>query len=103
MIVRLEAEGAVVLDADDCGRLHLETALAGDGLRAALRATGSGEPVDDATVLLDLSVLRARARLAATAPDWPQRWEQMVEYARRKGWLSDDGRSVQVHVERTPG
>jgi hypothetical protein len=45
-------------------------------------------------------VLRSRAQLAATAPDWAQRWEAMTSYAERSGWLSPDRRSVQVHVER---
>lgn len=100
MILRLDPDGAVVRDADDCRRLHLETALDRDGLRAALAATDTGELVDDDTVLLDLAVLRSRAQLAATAPDWAQRWAAMVSYAQGQGWLSADGRAVQVHVER---
>ena len=100
MIVRLDADGLVVQDADDLGRLHLESALDAAGLDAALRATGSGEGAGADHALLDLAVLRSRARLAASAPDWPERWAGMVAYAERKGWLSEDGRSVQVHVER---
>jgi hypothetical protein len=100
MIVRLDSDGVVVQDADDCRRLHLETGLDTDGLRAALRHTGSGELVDARTALLDLAVLRSRALLAAHEPDWPRRWAEMVAHAERTGWLSPDGRSVQVHVER---
>lgn len=105
MIVELSAAGAVVRDADDCTRLHLETALEGTKLRAALLTTNTGAPVgglsaEGAAVLLDLAVLRSRAKLVATADDWSQRWSAMVDYAGRKGWLSPDGRSVQVHVER---
>ena len=40
------------------------------------------------------------AKLIATAPDWAQRWAEMTAYAQRKGWLSQDSRSVQVHIER---
>ena len=42
MIVRLEADGAVVADADDCSAVHVETGLDTDGLRTALGATGTG-------------------------------------------------------------
>jgi len=94
------AEGAAVRDADDCGRLHLQTDLDPDGLRAALTATGSGEFVGGDTALLDLGVLRARAELVAAAPDWAQRWTAMVDHAERGGRLSPDGRSVQVNVQR---
>jgi hypothetical protein len=100
MIVRLAADGAVVHDADDCGRLHLETDLDAAGVRTALKTTGTGEPIDADNAWLDLGVLRSRAALLATAPDWAHRWAAMTDYAQRKGWLSDDGRAVQVHIVR---
>jgi hypothetical protein len=100
VIVRLTAEGAVVQDADDLGRLHLWTDLDADGLRTALKTTGTGELADADTALLDVAVLRSRATLLATAPDWAQRWAEMIAHAERNGWLHDDGRCVQVHVER---
>lgn len=98
--MRLEAEGVVVAEPDDLTRLHLQTDLDEDGVRAALTSTGTGRLVDPDTALLDLAVLRSRAGLLATAPDWSQRWTAMTGYAASKGWLSDDGRAVQVHIER---
>jgi hypothetical protein len=100
MIVRLAADGAVVQDADECGRLHLETDLDEAKAGIALKATGTGELVDADTALLDLGVLRSRAQLLVSDPQWSDKWEAMVAYAEREGWLSEDGRSVQVHVER---
>jgi hypothetical protein len=100
VIVRLAAEGAVVQDADDLGRLHLQTDLDADGLRAALTTTGVGELIDADNAWLDLAVLRSTAQLVATAPDWADQWAGMTAYAEKKGWLSPDGRSVQVHIER---
>jgi hypothetical protein len=100
VIVRLSAEGALVQDADDLGRLHLQTELDAAGVRTALATTGIGQPVDDATAWLDVAVLRSRAAPLVTAPDWAERWAGMIADAERNGWLSADGRSVQVHVER---
>jgi hypothetical protein len=100
VIVRLAADGAVVQNADDCARLHLETELDAEGVRTALRTTGTGELIDADTAWLDLAVLRSRAQLLATAPDWAQRWAAMTGYAERKGWVSEDGHSVKVHIER---
>jgi hypothetical protein len=100
VIVRLDTDGALVEDADDCGRLHLETALEGERLRAVLASTGTGRVGEDGAVWLDVGVLRSRAHMVATAPDWDARWAAMVDYAGRKGWLSPDGHAVQVHVER---
>lgn len=100
MIVRIAATGTVVLDADDCTRLHVESDLDADALQKALAATGSGNLDGRDTVWLDVAVLRSRAQLVAEAPDWAQRWEAMIGYAERKGWLSADESAVQVHVER---
>jgi hypothetical protein len=100
MIVRIAADGVVVSEADDCTRLHVATDLDADGVRTALGATATGELVDPDTVRLDLAVLRSRAQLVATAPDWAQRWEAMVRVAQDRGWLAADQRSVQAHVER---
>ncbi|MEJ3657458.1 hypothetical protein WEH80_31300 [Actinomycetes bacterium KLBMP 9759] len=100
MIVRLDEDGAVVRDADDCGRLHLETDLDEHALHTALKITATGAAIDADTAWLDLGVLRTRARLVATEPDWDERWSAMVDHAEAKGWLSDDGHAVQVHVER---
>lgn len=100
MYVNLAADGAVVADADDCTRLHLATALDGPELRVALRDTGTGQLAPDGAVWLDVAVLRSRGQLVATVPDWPQRWDGMIAYAGKAGWLSEDGRSVRVHIER---
>ena len=105
MIVRLEADGAVVADADDCSAVHVETALDPDGLRTALVATGTGavgEPGGRegaaSDVVLDLAVLRSRAQLLAGAPDWTERFEAMVATSGDR--LTDDGLGLRVPVER---
>lgn len=100
MIVLLATEGAVVQDADDCTRLHLQTSLAPEAVRDTLASTGTGELIDDSTAWLDVDVLRSRARAAATTPDWEERWAGMIAYAGKKGWISPDSSRVQVHIER---
>lgn len=89
-----------MLDADDCTRLHVESDLDAEGLAKALAATDTGALGDADTVWLDVAVLRSRAQILADAQDWSQRWDTMIGYAGRKGWLSEDGLSVQAHVER---
>ncbi len=100
VIVQLTAQGAVVQDPDDLGGLHLRTDLDPDGMRTALVTTGTGEPAEDGTVLLDMAVLRSLAVMSPTAPDWPQRWAAMLEEIDRKGLLTADRRSVRLPVER---
>ena len=102
VIVELTADCIRVHDADDCGRLSVATALAGPEIDVALRSTGAGtrEGANGTdTVLLDIPALRAHARAAASAPDWDSRWEAMIGYARRKGWLTPAGTAVRAHLE----
>jgi hypothetical protein len=99
VIVRLEAEGAVVADADDLSAVHVETTLAPEALRTALLRTGTGTPDLDSTgVVLDIGVLRSRARLLATVPDWPERFDAMIAAAGHR--LTGDGLGLRVPVDR---
>jgi hypothetical protein len=104
VIVRLDTDGAVVADADDCSAVHVETGLDADGLRTALVTTGTGAPAEPDrwgadVVVLDIAVLRSRARLLATAPDWTERFDGMLTGAGER--LTDDGLGLRVPVERT--
>jgi hypothetical protein len=102
VIVELTADRIRVRDADDCTRLSVATALAGDDIDAALRSTGAGAregPNGTDTVLLDIPALHAHARAAASALDWDSRWEAMIGYAGRKGWLTPAGTAVRAHLE----
>ena len=63
----MDADGAVVADADDCSAVHVETGLDADRLRAALVATATGVLAERGSapdvVVLDVAVLRSRATL----------------------------------------
>ncbi|MCO1655792.1 hypothetical protein [Pseudonocardia humida] len=100
MIVILAADGIVVQDADDLDALRLRTELGPAAARVALQTTGSGALVGEDCAGLDLAVLRSRAKLLSTAPDWAARWAAMVERAERGGRLTEDRRSVRVPIER---
>ena len=103
MIVRLEAAGAVVADADDFSAVHVQTALDPDGLRTAMLQTGTGSvPADGAAVVvLDVGVLRSRAALVTSAPDWAERFDALIAASGDR--LTDDGLGLRVPVERPPG
>jgi hypothetical protein len=103
VIVRLDADGAVVADADDCSAVHVETGLDADRLGAALVATGTGVLAERGSapdvVVLDVAVLRSRATLLATRPDWSECFDGMLAGAGDR--LTDDGLGLRVPVERT--
>ena len=99
-----ERPEARVVDVDDLGRLHLALGQVTDEEAAeVLERAGLGRFQDAETAFLDAAALRAAAEPRSTAPDWPAQWDAMVAGARSRGWLSEDGASLQVHVESAAG
>ena len=89
-----------VMDVDDLTSLHLALgAVTDEEADQALREAGLGRLEGAETGYLDARALRGAAEPRATAPDWGQRWDDMLDKAREKGWLAHDGASLQVHVE----
>lgn len=99
-----ERPEARVVDVDDLGRLHLALGQVTDDEAAqVLEEAGLGRFTDSEHAVLDVAALRAAAQPTATAADWPARWDEMIELARTKGWLSEDGAGLRVHVESAAG
>jgi hypothetical protein len=99
-----ERPEARVVDIDNLTSLHLALGEVTDEEAAeVLERAGLGRFEDADTAYLDTAALRAAAEPRATAADWSTRWDAMIVSARAKGWLSDDGASVQVHVESAAG
>ena len=93
-----------VVDVDDLARLHLALGeVTDEEADEALREAGLGRLQDADTGFVSIDALRAAAEPRSSAPDWAQRWEGMVATAREKGWVGDDGASLQVHVESAAG
>ena len=93
-----------VVDTDDLSRLHLALGMVTDEeADQVLREAGLGRLQDDGTGVLDTAALRAAAEPDADVADWGERWDRMVEEARGRGWVSEDGATLQVHVEGAAG
>ena len=92
-------QGAQVklIEADDLGRLHVETQLTDPGrIDAALQAAGAGR-LDEGAAWLDIEYLRASA-IPADPLSQGDSFDSMIDFARAHGWVSADGRQVQAHV-----
>jgi hypothetical protein len=88
-----------LLEPDDCTCFDVVVHGSADRgeLDRALVGTSVGRVLDDdAYVTVD-----AVRRLAAgsVAEGWEAAFVAMLDYARSRGWLSDDGREIQAHVE----
>ena len=88
-----------LVEPDDCRRFDVVVhgPLDPGQLDRALGAVSVGRTVgDDAHVRVD-AVRRLAA--GAVAESWEADVAAMLDYARSRGWLSDDGREIQAHVE----
>lgn len=74
--------------------------LTQDRIAAVLAEHDAGELLPDGVrVLVPVATLRRLA--AGRVPEgWDADLEGMLETARSRGWLSDDGEAVQAHLER---
>ena len=94
------APQVTVSGVEDLKHLHLAVgALTTEEADEALRSAGLGRLADADTAFLDVAALRAAAEPQASAASWGEQYDAMVKYARGKGWVGDDGASLQAHVE----
>jgi hypothetical protein len=92
-----------VVDVGDLARLHLALgAVTNEEADSALQQAGLGR-LEGETGWLDVAALRSAGDREAGDTDWAGRFDDMVAKAREKGWVSDDGESLQVHVESAAG
>ena len=93
-----------VVDTDDLTSLRLALGQVTDEeADDVLRDAGLGRLEDAESAWLDAGALRAAAQPDADVADWPQRWDAMIATAGERGWLSEDGAALRVHVESAAG
>jgi hypothetical protein len=100
MIVVVDRHGIRVEQPDDFGHLHISTQLDDEALGGVLKRHAFGDTFAGGSAVLDVESMREMARATATSTDWDEGWLSMVGYATDHGWITEDGRGVQVHVER---
>jgi hypothetical protein len=95
-----QGKAAVTLEEpDDCTRFHVAIhGLSEGAARQALAGEEVGTLEDHEAAWIEVTALRRLAE-GRVQTDWPERFEGMLRYAGRKGWLNPDGSSVRGHCE----
>ncbi|QSI48901.1 hypothetical protein [Thermobispora bispora] len=102
VLVRMQEDPAAVTleEPADCTRFHV--AIEGDGdeeaLRRALTGSGFGRLVSRDQAYIEVETVRRLAR-GRVDDGWPERFQAMLEYAARKGWLDETGTAIAAHCE----
>jgi hypothetical protein len=97
--VAVTVTGVRVGGADDCTSLDVRTAPdLRSSLDEALRQAKLGQWDGGDEADLQVAELRRRAVAESVSAGWARRWDDMISYAGRQGWLSADGATVRAHV-----
>ena len=90
-----------LVEPDDCHRFHVAIRdLSEQAVQQVLEDEEVGQLSDPDTAWIKISAIRKLAQ-GRVQPDWPERFSDMLQYAERKGWLSEDKESVSGHCEWT--
>ena len=60
---------------------------------------GVGSAASDGDAFLQIDAVKALAGDRARDPAWMAAFEDMLAYAVRAGWVSDDGQAIRAHFE----
>lgn len=97
MIIELSADvDPRLTDVERLDRLH---AVSDDPTSARYDDLCQPGPDSD-HVWLDVAQLRQAGLALTDAADFGERFDGMIAYAERKGWLDESGRRVRAHIER---
>jgi hypothetical protein len=88
------------VDMQNLNQLHVEFRAVEDALAGqALEEAGIGA-VEDGHVWLHIAALRAAGD---SGGDWNDRFDAMLRYAQRSGWVDASGSRVRAHIVREQG
>lgn len=90
----------VLMERDDFTTFHV-SAAAGDDvafIEKCLESISAGHSADGDHVFISIEWLLENAPARDYA--WRKQFDDMVSFARSKGWLSSDGLAIQAHIKR---
>jgi hypothetical protein len=97
VIVTATRDGTHVIEADDFSTLHLQADGSDEATTAIARL---GRRADSEHVFIPVTTLVTLAGPASDQPGWRGGFDAMIGYARKRGWVDDEG-AVRLHIEPT--
>jgi hypothetical protein len=99
---RLTGDTVELVDPADMTAFHVTcpAGLGREDIAVRARAAGLGELSDDDHLMVPVDAIRRYAGDRVDAA-WEKDLAGMLDYARGKGWLSEDGSRVRAHVTRS--
>lgn len=97
MYVEVERGASVLREREDFTRLHVQVPprTGADALNVALKCSGAGFGEGAHARLMTQWLIDA----ADVDASWLRSFENMLDFAETKGWLSDDRSTISAHIE----
>jgi hypothetical protein len=94
-----EPPGVTLVEPDDCSRFDVRVLGPGDtdDLDRALVGASVGR-MGETGALVSVAAVR-RLASGSVGDGWEDGFVTMLDYARSRGWLTDDGAAIEAHVE----
>jgi hypothetical protein len=96
VVIVVDGDAVRLDEPEDCTRFHVAVVGDADG---ALAAAGAGRFEDRDTAFVSVDAVRGMAA-GRVGAGWAGDFAAMLRFAESKGWLADDGTTIQAHVER---
>jgi hypothetical protein len=99
MYIEVDRNRVTVRESTDFGSLsvRVQEALSDNDIDSSLKSTTAGALVDGSAVI-DISWLRSH--VSSESSEVASRFEDMITFAARHGWVSAGGTHVLAHVDR---
>jgi hypothetical protein len=94
-----EPVGVYLREPEDFQAFKVVVRHAEPGFSLAQSLAGLGTATDDGHAFLQIAAVKALAGERAEDPGWIAGFDQMVAYAARSGWLSEDDQAILAHCE----
>lgn len=99
MKVVVDGGDVTLVEAEDTTAFHVE--VRGDAeVAAALQDADAGTLAEDGEHA-HIGIGWVRRHAVGVGPDWNQRFDAMLDYARTKGWIEEGTSSIVAHLERS--
>ena len=96
MYLRVSADGTSLEEPEDLKRFHV---VVQPGVSDPAGALAGWASLEDDDAWVDVQAIR-RAAAGRVGARWDADFAGMLDYARAKGWLSEDGTAIKAHIER---
>lgn len=99
MKIMVSSNQVEIIEIDNFKQFHIEASGDTNSLQAQFTQHKVGSVQDAHHAAIAIDFIRAQAGELAQQTEWQTGFNNMLAYAKTKGWLTEDGQAVLAHIE----